>query len=199
VRPFAAFFVAFAVGILLLQPAIKFSRARKIGQVLRSREEVRDLANLHAAKANTPIFGGVCIWASTLFAAAILSRPNGPLVAAVFVFTAFCAIGLADDVAKLCRHSSCGIPGKLKLLLEALVVCAMLLAIGAWDADLSSAIHELHVPTMGTPAISHMANILLYPFAFLVIAGAANGVNLSDGADGLAAGCSPQMAWCRPP
>ena len=179
---------------MFFPPALRLLKSKKLGQVLRQREEVRDLADLHAYKANTPTMGGLCVWLSTILAAAIWAQPNVLLLATVFIFTAFFFIGLADDVAKLRRRNSRGISGRLRLLLEAAAIGAMLLGLCLWDADLYGAIHAVRVPAMTAPLIPHLATVLLVPFAFLVIAGSANAVNLTDGVDGLAAGCSISTA-----
>jgi phospho-N-acetylmuramoyl-pentapeptide-transferase len=189
-----AFFTAFFLGAFLFPPLISFLKRKKIEQSLRAKEEVRDLAKLHAAKANTPTMGGLCIWAVTAIVSIIFAEISGAVVAALSMFTIFCAIGLADDIAKFRSRSSRGVSGRRKLILEAIAVGAMVSTLRVFDVDLYEAIHVLCIPAMGHAVTWTPPTIFLLPFAFLVIAGSANGVNLTDGVDGLATGCSISAA-----
>jgi phospho-N-acetylmuramoyl-pentapeptide-transferase len=189
-RAVGAFFTAFLLGIVALPMCIRFFRRKKVEQILRGKDEVRDLADLHARKAHTPTMGGICIWAAAVASALFWGKINSLLLAALFIFTAFAAIGFADDFLKLRRRSSTGISGRKKLLLQAIGVGALLVALRLWDGELYGAVHGLWIPLRTTALIPHMATVLVLAFAFLVMAGSANAVNLTDGADGLAAGCS---------
>ncbi|MDR1436232.1 MAG: phospho-N-acetylmuramoyl-pentapeptide-transferase [Puniceicoccales bacterium] len=190
VRALAAFFLAFSGGILLFPLAIAVLKKMKVRQSFRTKEEVRDLADLHAAKANTPTMGGLCLWLLVVVASLVCGKTNGPLLSALYVFTAFCAIGLADDVAKMRSGKSAGISPPVKLFFEALALAALFLALRIWDFDLYESVHAIYFPPADGALVSHLPTILLLPFSFFVVAGSANGVNLADGADGLAAWCS---------
>jgi phospho-N-acetylmuramoyl-pentapeptide-transferase len=189
-RALGAFFTAFLLGVSLLPPFLRLLRRCHVEQSFRAREEVRGLADLHALKAHTPTMGGVCIWLATVLATLAWGKLNSLTLSALFVFSAFGAIGLADDLYKFFRHSSKGLSGRKKLLLEAVILIALLAGLRRWDLGLYRALHELWIPLSVTPLFCHIPTILAFAFAFLVISGSGNAVNLTDGVDGLAAGCS---------
>ncbi|MDR0678902.1 MAG: phospho-N-acetylmuramoyl-pentapeptide-transferase, partial [Puniceicoccales bacterium] len=114
-RALGAFFTAFLVGMSLLPPFIQFLRRHHVEQSFRDRKEVRNLADLHAAKAHTPTMGGVCIWIATVLATLFWGTFNSLTLSALFVFSAFGAIGLCDDLCKFFRHHSKGLSGRKKL------------------------------------------------------------------------------------
>jgi phospho-N-acetylmuramoyl-pentapeptide-transferase len=87
-------------------------------------------------------------------------------------------IGFLDDFVKLTHRRSLGLNGRWKLLLLALIT-----AVVAWVAYHRDFSTHLYLPGVSIPL-----SWAWYPFLFLIIAGAANGVNLTDGIDGLAAG-----------
>src|SRR5205814_6549530 len=96
-----------------------------------------------------------------------------------FVTLACCAIGFIDDFIKLTRRRSLGLNARWKLLL-----------LGAITVGVGLAARHQHLPTnVYVPGLGHLELLWAwYGLLFLVIAGASNGVNLTDGLDGLAAG-----------
>ena len=91
------------------------------------------------------------------------------------------AIGFIDDFTKVRHRRSLGLSGRWKLLLLALVTVGVGFAVHAQDQLDTS----IYVPVLNFDIPLGWA---YYPFLFLIIAGAANGANLTDGLDGLAAG-----------
>jgi phospho-N-acetylmuramoyl-pentapeptide-transferase len=106
-------------------------------------------------------------------------RYTVPALTVLFVTLACGAIGFADDFIKLTHRRSLGLNGRWKLLL-----------LGAITVGVGLAARHQHIPTnVYVPGIGHLQlSYAWYGLLFLVIAGAANGVNLTDGLDGLAAG-----------
>ncbi len=98
----------------------------------------------------------------------------------LFVTLACGAIGFLDDFIKLTRARSLGLSGRWKMLL--LAVVTVVVAIVARHLHLST---DIYIPVVD---VSIPLSYGWYPFLFLIIAGAANGTNLTDGVDGLAAG-----------
>lgn len=137
----------------------------------------------HIAKAGTPTMGGLMILLSAGVSVFLWSDLTNPYVWIVLgVIAGFGLIGLADDYAKLTKRSHQGVPGKVRLGLEFLIA---LLAVLAYQfvtpADMNSGLSIPFVKDYLLPL-----GILFIPFAMLVIVGASNAVNLTDGLDGLA-------------
>src|SRR5262249_18092276 len=156
---------------------IAFLRRNEFGQHIRE----EGLAH-HAAKQGTPTMGGLLIVAAASIAFLPVSDYTLPALT-VFGTTLACAgVGFLDDSLKLRHQRSLGLQGRWKMLL--LIAIPVAVGFAAHHQGLS---HEVYVP------IADFA-IPLGPFwyvlLFLIIAGATNGVNLTDGLDGLAAGTS---------
>jgi phospho-N-acetylmuramoyl-pentapeptide-transferase len=134
--------------------------------------------------------GGLAIWLATLLGVVPWIHGNAPVFAAIFTFTAFGSVGFIDDASKVFFHRSRGISGKNRLLIEAGITAALLAALHRLAPELAQSLHGLWIPLRSSPAIASMPTALTLIFLFLVLAGSANGVNLTDGLDGLAAGCS---------
>ncbi|MGH2781449.1 MAG: phospho-N-acetylmuramoyl-pentapeptide-transferase, partial [Thermoleophilaceae bacterium] len=136
----------------------------------------------HHGKAGTPTMGGLAIVLAVVVPFLILSEYYAASLAVLGTSLAMAALGFADDMIKLRKRRSLGISGRAKLLVQALV------AIGLW------LVVTEYVETQDTLQLRVIdASVDLglgYPvLIFLVLAGATNGVNLTDGLDGLAAGC----------
>ena len=136
-------------------------------------------------KAGTPTMGGFMILLALVLATLLWADlRNGYIWAALVVTVAFGLIGFFDDYAKVSLNDSKGIPGKLKLLLQ--IVFA--LAATIWITSLTSA------PLATSLALPFFKSVLIdlgwffVVFGILVIVGASNAVNLTDGLDGLAIG-----------
>jgi phospho-N-acetylmuramoyl-pentapeptide-transferase len=174
-RVLIAGLVALIVSILAGPRFIEFLRANEFGQHIRE-----DGPEHHSSKQGTPTMGGLMI----LFAATIgfLPMTHFRLQALTVLFaTLACgAIGFLDDFIKLTRARSLGLSGRWKMLLLAGVT--VVVAVVANHLHLST---HVYVPIAD---VSIPLSYGWYVFLFLIIAGAANGTNLADGVDGLAAG-----------
>ncbi|NQZ14755.1 MAG: phospho-N-acetylmuramoyl-pentapeptide-transferase [Alphaproteobacteria bacterium] len=138
----------------------------------------------HFKKAGTPTMGGLMILISAGLSVLLWSDLTNPYVWTVCgVVVSFGLIGFLDDYAKLTKRSHHGVPGKVRLLLEFAVSFAAIAAYVHFTA-----------PEMATGlALPFFKDLLIplgififVPFAMLVIVGASNAVNLTDGLDGLA-------------
>jgi len=161
------FVVAAALAGAAYGPFIGLLRGRRAGQVIQA-----ELPAEHQKKAGTPTGGGILFVALAILAgllATVAGHPGAwPAVAGLALGG---LIGLADDLRKL-RVGALGIPARLKFPIQ------LLLAVPV--AALAYQPHQLGIPfDLGW---------LYWPLAVLAIAGCANGVNLSDGIDGLAGG-----------
>ncbi|MGH2762723.1 MAG: phospho-N-acetylmuramoyl-pentapeptide-transferase [Thermoleophilaceae bacterium] len=156
---------------------IEYLRIKEFGQHIREEGPAG-----HHGKAGTPTMGGLAIVLAVVVPFLILSEYYAASLAVLGTSLAMAALGFADDMIKLRKRRSLGISGRAKLLVQALV------AIGLW------LVVTEYVETQDTLQLRVIdASVDLglgYPvLIFLVLAGATNGVNLTDGLDGLAAGC----------
>ena len=145
------------------------------------------------AKAGTPTMGGVLILLAAILSTLLWSDLSNHFVWAVMLVTVgFGAVGAADDYLKLKSRSSRGLRGKLKLVLESAIAAVAVVIISSLTAE----------PLTTGLAVPFMKNVLIqlgwlfYPVAILVMVGASNAVNLTDGLDGLAIGPVMIVAGC---
>ena len=156
----------------------------------------------HQAKAGTPTMGGVLIVASIVLPTLLWADLRNPYVLLALGATlAFGAIGFVDDYNKVVRRRNLGLTARGKFLLQVLTcaaVGAVLLGLevrGDYSTQLSVPfLKRLHPNLVVGSLLSHefiwpLAFVPFVVFLVLVIAGISNGVNLTDGLDGLAIGC----------
>ncbi|MDP0500919.1 MAG: phospho-N-acetylmuramoyl-pentapeptide-transferase [Verrucomicrobiota bacterium JB022] len=184
---------ALFVGMLLAPILIRRLRAFKLAQVFRNAKEVGKLAELHAGKKGTPTMGGLIIFFSVTISTVLWAEWNVFIATALLVYTGLTVIGFLDDYLKITKRSSGGLKGRYKLAGQ-LVLTAGALALLLSDPVTSGAIRELWLPFLKAPLITTMPLALLFVFAFLVLAGSSNAINLTDGVDGLAIGCTLTVA-----
>ena len=167
--------VAMVVSIVLGPKFIAFLRANEFGQQIRA-EGPRG----HLAKQGTPTMGGLLIMVSMAIPFLIFSERTVQGLTVFFVTLASAAIGFVDDWTKLTRRRSLGLSGRWKLVL--LGVITFVVGVVTYDQGFETSVY---VPLID---VDVPLSYLWYGLLFLMIAGATNGVNLTDGLDGLAAG-----------
>ena len=184
---------SFVITLLIGPFIIRRLIAMKIGQPIRSADEVHKLAELHDSKAGTPTMGGAIIVMAVMISVLLFARLSNPLVlAVVIVFIGLGLIGFWDDYQKVKKKNSKGISAKAKLILQVLVSLGAGLYLYLNPAT-SDYIRELYVPFNKESLVKDMG-IFCLPFFVLIIVGCSNAVNLTDGLDGLAIGCSISVA-----
>jgi phospho-N-acetylmuramoyl-pentapeptide-transferase len=157
---------------------IDYLRLKEFGQQIREEGPAG-----HHGKAGTPTMGGLAIFIAIAVPFLILSEYRTASLAVLATALAMAALGFVDDVVKLRRRRSLGVSGRTKLLVQAIT------AIGLWILVTESV--GLNDTLRLRPIDASVDLGLAYPvLIFLVLAGATNGVNLTDGLDGLAAGCA---------
>jgi phospho-N-acetylmuramoyl-pentapeptide-transferase len=175
IRVLVAGVIAMVVSILVGPRFIAFLRKNEFGQEIRE-----EGPETHLVKRGTPTMGGLLFLVVATAAFLAVSKYKVPALSVLFVTLGCGAIGFLDDFIKLKHRRSLGLRGRWKLLLLALITVGVAFA----------ARHQ-HLPTTVFVPVVHW-NVQLsyawYALLFLVIAGTANGVNLADGIDGLAAG-----------
>jgi phospho-N-acetylmuramoyl-pentapeptide-transferase len=153
---------------------IDFLRRKELGQHIRE-----EGPEGHRVKAGTPTMGGVLIVLAATLPFLILSEYTLSALTVLGVTLACAAIGFLDDFTKVTRRRSLGLAGRWKLLLLGAITVFL-----AWAAREQGLDTDVYLPAVGQIDLSY----LWYVLVFFVVAGAANGVNLTDGLDGLAAG-----------
>jgi phospho-N-acetylmuramoyl-pentapeptide-transferase len=166
--------VALLISILVGPKFVGFLRRKELGQHIREEGPQH-----HVVKQGTPTMGGLLILLSAALGFLTLSRYTVPALAVLFVTLACGAIGFLDDFIKLTHRRSLGLSGRWKLILLGGITVAV-----AFAAEHQHLPTSVYIPGIGDLELSYA----WYGLLFLVIAGAANGVNLTDGLDGLAAG-----------
>ncbi len=156
---------------------IDFLRRNELGQQIREEGPAG-----HVVKQGTPTMGGLLIMISMSIPFLVFTQRTLPALTVFFVTLGCAAIGFADDWTKLTHRRSLGLPGRWKLVLLGLITLVVGLVV--WDADFKTSVY---IPLVNFDLPLGYA---WYGLLFIIIAGAANGVNLTDGLDGLAAGTS---------
>jgi phospho-N-acetylmuramoyl-pentapeptide-transferase len=154
---------------------IKFLRENELGQHIRE-----EGPEGHRVKQGTPTMGGLLFIIAAALPYLVLSEYTLPGLTVFGLMLGCAAIGFADDYLKLTRRRSLGLSGRWKLLL--LVALTFFVGWAVNERDLST---DVYVPGIDIEVDLWWA---WYVLLFLIVAGAANGVNLTDGIDGLAAG-----------
>ena len=174
-RAGAALMTALVIGLLIGPRFINMLRLRQgKGQPIRE-----DGPQTHFAKRGTPTMGGLMILISLLISMLVWMDLSDPFVWACLAVTGgFGVIGFLDDYDKVKKRSSAGISGRMRLLAEFAVA-----GVASWII-VSHVGTNLYVPGLSDYYIP--LGILYYPFAAIVMVGAGNAVNLTDGLDGLA-------------
>ena len=192
-RALLACLLSFVLTMAFAPRVIRALISLKIGQPSRTAEEVHKLAELHGAKAGTPTMGGVLIVGATLAATLLCARMGNPfIISCLFVTVALGLLGFRDDYLKVTKKTSDGISARKKLIVQVLVgllgvAFLWLYPEGQPRVELHDYVTSLFIPFYGQVNLPWYVYI---PFGALVVVSASNAVNLTDGLDGLASGCS---------
>ena len=191
-RAGGAAFTAFGISLLFGERLIRRLISLKIGQPIRTAEEVNKLFELHGKKAGTPTMGGVLILGSLVASTLLWCKLANPMVWTILLATVGLGLlGFWDDYLKVSKKNSKGVSARTKLgwqFVVALVVGWMFAYLVPTDAT-GINLRALYVPFYKEALIPDMGFGAVILFA-LIIVGASNAVNLTDGLDGLATGCS---------
>jgi len=188
---------ALLIGMLIGPFVIDRLRQFQIGQYIRE-----EGPQSHQKKGGTPTMGGVLICISILVPTLLWSDLSNPFVWLVMFSTlAFAAIGFADDYTKVVKKRNLGLTSRQKLFAQFVASGAVAVALvvlrgqGAYSTRLMVPFAKGFRPNL---IIDHLIGTHFWPLAFLpfilfvmlVISGSSNAVNLTDGLDGLAIGCT---------
>ena len=189
-----AMFTGLIIGPLVINRLREF----QIGQYIRE-----EGPKAHQKKAGTPTMGGVLIVISIIVPTLLWADLSNPYVwMAVLSTTAFGAIGFADDYTKVVRKRNLGLTARAKLgyqIAVSVLIAVALIAMqdrGMYSTKLVVPFFKQFHPDLVIDRLLH--NPSLWPLAFLpfiafvilILVGSTNAVNLTDGLDGLAIGCT---------
>ncbi len=189
-----ALFTALIVGPIVINRLREF----QIGQFIRE-----EGPKAHQKKAGTPTMGGLLIAISIVVPTLLWADLSNLFIwIAVFATCAFAAIGFADDYIKVVNRRNLGLTSKAKMGLQiaaSILIAVALIAMetrGAYSTKLMVPFIKQFHPDLvieklvNNPALWPMAFLPFVVFVVLVIVGSSNAVNLTDGLDGLAIGCT---------
>lgn len=184
-----AFILSLAFGNLVIRKLISL----KFGQPIRTAAEVHKLHELHGAKKGTPTMGGVLLIGTVVVSTLLWAKPENPFVWLVLFSTVFMGgIGLYDDWLKVSKKSSDGISSRMKFALQCLLAGIFTIFL-LLNPKVSTIAQQLYFPFIKDPLLASMG-WFSFIFFLLVIVGTSNAVNLTDGLDGLATGCTATVA-----
>ena len=174
-----AFVTALIFGFIFGRPLIDLLRRKQgKGQPIRD-----DGPQTHFVKAGTPTMGGLLILSALMVSTLMWARLDNPYVWIVVLVTlAFGLIGFADDYAKVTKQNTKGVSSRVRML--AGLVIAALATYAASSFHPTELTNALAVPLLQNTLLN--LGLFFIPFGMIVIVGAANAVNLTDGLDGLA-------------
>jgi phospho-N-acetylmuramoyl-pentapeptide-transferase len=184
---------AFLISMLIGPWVIAQLRRLKVGQVVR-KEEAPPLYQYHGHKAGTPTMGGILIIGAMTVSTLLWAESSNVFVwLALSTLIVMGLIGFLDDYVKLTRKRSKGLGARQKLVLQVAWAVAMGCVLLMLPTTREVA-RQLMVPFLKVPLIDDMGAVGTILFVVLVLVGASNAVNLTDGLDGLAIGCTSSVA-----
>ncbi len=175
--------IAFAISVILCPIIIPFLKKLKFGQYIRD-----EGPKWHQGKSGTPTMGGIVILAGIVITSLFYIKGNTEVVAVLFVTLGFGIIGFLDDYIKVVMKRNLGLKAWQKLLLQIIVTGVFSYYITVYT-ELGT---KIIIPF--THGETWDLGILFVPFVFFVILGTVNGVNFTDGLDGLASSVTVLVA-----
>jgi phospho-N-acetylmuramoyl-pentapeptide-transferase len=164
--------------VFLSPKFIEFLREREFGQNIRP-----EGPEGHHEKAGTPTMGGIILVTAISVPFLVLGGQKPQSLAVFGVAVACAALGFADDWTKIVKRRSLGLRARTKLIVTIVISVGLFLAATKW-ADKSEVLRLRLVDYQIDLGIAYIV------FVYLVVAGTTSAVNLTDGLDGLAAGCA---------
>ena len=167
--------IAFILGVLISPVLIPFLHRLKFGQTVRD-----DGPQTHLQKTGTPTMGGLAFLAAFAISA-IFMTPSHETIAVILVTLGFGLIGFVDDYIKVVKKRSLGLRPMQKIVGQ-LIICVLFI-VYLYKTGVGS---EIYIPFAAGKTWD--LGILFIPFCVIAVLATVNGVNLTDGLDGLADG-----------
>ncbi len=202
-RAAAAIMFAIILSLIIGPALIKFLQKRKIGQTVRD-----DGPQTHLTKSGTPTMGGLLILFVVCISTILFADLSNKFVwLLIFSTMGFGLIGFVDDYLKLTRRNPKGLQGKFKFTAQTILALGIMLFIYSQKEQIIlrnvdeiikldlffDKYGEIYFPFFDKPIFSDIGWLYI-PFGMIVIIGASNAVNITDGLDGLATGLSLLVA-----
>jgi phospho-N-acetylmuramoyl-pentapeptide-transferase len=201
VRSAGAAITALVLSWWLGPKVICWLRQLKFGQDYQDiAEQSGNLTARILSKRGTPTMGGILIVLTLNFSTLLWAQWNTLIQLSLLSVVVLAGLGFYDDYAKITQQSGLGTPPRVKLWVQFLL--ALFVAIYLWHLPVRS---ELHLPEYKHALVNNLVSVLMVPFykypiavgavvgivlTMLAIVGSSNAVNLTDGLDGLAIGCT---------
>jgi phospho-N-acetylmuramoyl-pentapeptide-transferase len=201
VRSAGAAITALVLSWWLGPKVIRALRKLKFGQeYFDIASDTGDLKSRILDKRGTPTMGGILIILTLNLSTLLWAQWNTLIQLSLLSVVVLAALGFYDDYAKITKQSGEGTPPRVKLWVQ--FGLALFVAVYLWKLPVQSV---LHLPEYETPLVSNLVSVLMVPFykypilvggvlgvllTMLAIVGSSNAVNLTDGLDGLAIGCT---------
>lgn len=181
-RAGGAALTSLATSLLIGPRLIESLKRRKIGQIQRT-----DGPATHMSKEGTPTMGGLLIFLTLTTSALLWMRPDNRFTWLLLgVAGALAGIGIWDDSLKLAKKSSAGAASRAKFAVQ---IAVALFVVGYLAVAPPNGEHLTSMTVPYSKELSIEFGAIYFMVAALMIVGSSNAVNLTDGLDGLAAGC----------
>ncbi|MCX8600404.1 MULTISPECIES: phospho-N-acetylmuramoyl-pentapeptide-transferase [unclassified Gilliamella] len=178
VRAILGLLTSLTISLIFGQKVIDWLQKLQIGQVIR-----HDGPESHLSKKGTPTMGGTLILASITLSVFLWADLRNPYVwVTLFVLIGYGIIGFADDYLKVIRKNTDGLIARWKYFWQSLI--ALIVAFGLYAYGKDTSVTVLVVPFFKD--VMPQLGLWYILVAYVVIVGAGNAVNLTDGLDGLA-------------
>ena len=175
--------IAFAISVILSPFVIPFLRKLKVGNTERT-----DGVESHLKKNGTPTMGGLIILISVLITSLLFIGRYPRIIPILFLTLGFGIIGFLDDYLKVVLRRSDGLLPKQKFILQIVITTIFVIYILVVDPD------SLLIMLPFTGGMYFDCVWVPVPLVYLVVLGTVNGVNFTDGLDGLATGVTTMVA-----
>lgn len=187
-RAAAAAITSFLICIILGPVIIRKLKQLKIGQVVRG-DEAKGIYEFHKNKAGTPTMGGLLIVTAIILSTVLWADLTNKYVLLAILSTVWlCVVGFVDDYIKLSLNRSKGLTARSKFIGQ--IILGLLLGLYIYfDPQIGE---NLDIPFLKNAFID--LGIFYIFLTMLVIVGSSNAMNLTDGLDGLAIGCTIMVA-----
>lgn len=192
VRTVLAALTALIIGFAIGPGLIRKFRKLKLGQGYVDPRTI-GLGPAYFEKKNTPAMGGLIIFFAVFFSAAMWAVPNVWVIVSLFVYASLTVPGFRDDYLKVVHKNSHGISSWEKIAWQT-ATTVVALGVLLWHPQSSDHIRELWLPFLKHAVIESMPWWLLVVLIYLWIVGFSNAINVTDGLDGLAVGCTIPVA-----